>query len=192
MATGTSDGFPSAPQGYAAPFVVLAVVLGARIGLGTVVGRPAHEITLIAATAGTLGASVVLLTGADAYLPEFTPTMRLLERVSPGGPTEEYRHISRWLILFAGTIAGGVFPTAFRQGLGLSGQYFAGFPYALGTAVAWGVTLFALALAFYLATGSLSEGEEVRIFAEFFVVYTVPFALVVSLSRLVWFRLLGI
>lgn len=194
MATGTSDGFPSAPQGYAAPFVVLAVVLGARIGVGAAVGRPAHEITLIAATAGTLGASVVLLTGADAYLAEFTPTMRFLEKVSPGGPTEEYRRIARWLILFAGTVAGGVFPTLSRRVLGLPGQYFAGFPHALGTAAAWGVVLFALALVFYLATGVLSfaESEEIQIFAEFYVVYVVPFALVVSLSRLVWFRLLGV
>jgi len=192
MATGTSDGFPSAPRGYAAPLVVLAAVIGARIGLGAAVGRPAHEITLIAATAGTLGATIVLLTGTDAYLSEFTPTMRLLERISPGGPTEEYRRLSRWLILLAGTVAGGVFPTAIRRGLGLSGEYFAGFPLGLATAALWGVVLFALTLGCYLLAGVVSDAEETQILAEFFLVYIIPFGVVVSLSRIVWFPLLGV
>lgn len=194
MATGTSDESWTASLAYLAPLVVLAIVLGARIGLGKAVDRPTHEITLIATTAGTLGASIVVATGGDAYLSGSSPTMRLLQRISPGGPTHEYRRLTRWVILFAGTIAGGVFPTLFRGVLGLPGKYIAGFPHALAAAAIWGLALFVVAVGFYLATGvlSLSDDEEIQIFAEFFVVYVVPFALVVAVSRLVWYPLFGV
>lgn len=194
MATGESDEPGTGALAYLAPLVVLAVVLGTRIGVGMVADRPTHEITLVAATAGTLGASAVLLTGSDAYGAPRTPTMRLLERVSPRGPTAEYRRVSRLLVLFAGTVAGGAFPTVLNRVLGVPGKYFAGFPHALAGAALWSVAMFVLALAWYLLVGalSLSESDEIQVFAEFFVVYAVPFALVVALSRLVWFRLLGV
>lgn len=177
-----------------APVIVLAAVLAARIGVGLGVDRPPHPITFVGAGAGTLGATVVRYVGRDVYEYTTSPTARFAGRFFAGVPDDRATTAANWLVLVAGALAGGVYPTVFIGVLGLPGTAITTPVPGVLVGVLWGALLATVAILTFLVARALSlrAREDVRVFLEFHLVFTVVFTVVVVLSDLVWYPLFGV
>jgi hypothetical protein len=182
---------------FVAPAVVLAViavVAGARIVAGGIMGAPAHPITFIGIAAGTTGVVVALVVVGASPAHRGTPTSRFLERVLGTSPGTDRRTAAYVLSLTGGALAGGAFPTVFHGILGLPGEYITQLPEVLATGAVFGIVLTFVVYEFYEALGMFPQTDavEIGIFAKRGIVFTIVFVAIVGLSRSVWFPLFGV
>jgi hypothetical protein len=178
------------------PVLVLFFVAGGRFVVGKAVGQPAHPITFIGMIAGAVGATAVVVVGTRAYGEDASPTTRFFVGEARGFSDDADRDTATWVVLFAGTLAGGAYPTVFHGILGLPGRYITHLFPTFATAALWGFALFCFAALLYLATGVLSvdtdsRGELVP-FTTLAGLYTATFGVIVGLSRTLWFPFFGI
>lgn len=176
------------------PLLVLGVFWGVRVGVGTLIGWPAHPITFIGLTAGVVGALIVLRIGPAVYDDRFSPTVRLLASLDGVTATDPYRVRAHWVILLVGALAGGIYPTVFHGVLGLDGAYITTFIPGVLTTLSWGIGLAVVALGLFGLRGVLSmeHPREVRVVLEFHLIFTAVFTVIIGLSRHLWYPLLGL
>lgn len=162
--------------------VTLALLILGRAAVGAAFGLGMHPVTPLALIGGFVGGSVmawIIGVGIDAT-GEDVLRLRVLQ----------YVHVAY------ATFAGGLFPWAYRWWMGAPGQVFVEFPFALHSAHAWSMLLFAVAGGGYLAVGSIGGvGNYLRQWGAIlgmYVIYGMVFGVWMRLCRPVWYVLIGL